>query len=114
MQKCGKCGTPQHKCRIVDYRTLEKIGLDCGCSAYDHSADNVNSPYLGLVLEHVRDEKGKPVRVDSLRQMSEVEKKYNVVHAVTSYGENYHPPEKRQPTFKDLYRPMRERGLRPI
>jgi len=107
MQVCDRCQVPQYRRAL---RGKEWIGTDCGCLGKDHSADNVNSPYQGLVLEHAHDENGRPIVVNSLRDMSKAEEKYHFVHAVTSYGENYIPPDQKANTFDSgLYKNIRDR-----
>lgn len=107
MQHCQKCNKPQYRLR---WDKGVGVGTDCGCTLVDHSADSVNSPYFELTLDHVFDEKGNKVRVDSLRQMSKVEERYGVIHACTSYSENYIQPDQKQHTFQSgLYRGIAER-----
>jgi len=52
-----------------------------------------SNPYENLTLQHVRDEKGKPVVVNSLKELREAEKKYNFVHAVSSDDQISEPPQ---------------------
>jgi len=42
-----------------------------------------HNPYENLVLDHIRDEQGKPVRVNSARELADAEKKYNFIHAAS-------------------------------
>lgn len=39
-----------------------------------------HNPYENLTLEHVRDEHGKPIKVNSRKEMEAAEKKYKFVH----------------------------------
>jgi hypothetical protein len=119
MLKCDKCGDPQYRVRmIVDVYDAEKYGLekgqqigtDCQCRRDVAPRNSVESPYKGLVLEHVVP--GQKIEVNSLRDVTRMEQEHNVVHAVTSYGENYIPPDQKTHTFDNgLYRSMRERGI---
>src|SRR5262249_35835264 len=91
------------------WRDGKGIGTDCGCLGVDRSGQSVHSPYEALVLEHVAP--NQKVAVNSLRDAAAMEQKYGVVHAVTSYGENYQQPDQKPITFRDVYRPLRERGI---
>ena len=51
-----------------------------------------HNPFAGLVLDNIRDEKGKPVRVNSELELRAAEKKYNFVHAA-SWGMESTPPQ---------------------
>ena len=109
-QRCDSCGEIQYR------RTLrgEKfIGTDCGCLRLVNGRNSVNDPYSGLTLEHVLDESGKPIVVNSLRDISKAEDKYHFVHAVTSYSENYIQPDQKSHTFESgLYEKMMDRKER--
>ena len=50
-----------------------------------------HNPYENLVLENIRDEKGKPVRVNSAKELADAEKKYNFIHAASHGLENEAP-----------------------
>jgi hypothetical protein len=109
-QVCENCGTLQYR------RTLRGdkfIGTDCGCLHMANGRNSVNDPYSGLVLEHALDEKGQPIKVNSLRDMSKAEAQYGFIHAVTSYGENYIQPDQKSHTFESgLYEKMMDRKER--
>jgi putative FmdB family regulatory protein len=49
-----------------------------------HYRGRCSNPYENLTLQHVRDEKGKPVRVNSLAELRVAEKRYGFVHAFSS------------------------------
>jgi hypothetical protein len=67
------------------------------------------NPYAGLTLTHAHDEFDQPVRVDSLRQMQEAEKRYHFRSLVANEREADFdkPPQHRQ---KDLFEQMSETG----
>lgn len=56
-----------------------------------------------MVIEHVRDEEGKPLRVTSRRQLEEAEKKYHFRSLVAhTWEENFDkPPKVAAPTLQE-------------
>lgn len=64
------------------------------CEHPRHSAPSCANPFGDLVLEHVHDEQGKPVRVTSLRQLREAEKRYGFRSLVANSDEkNFDKPD---------------------
>jgi hypothetical protein len=62
---------------------------------FDMKRGRAHNPYENLTLSHVKDEFGKPIRVNSERELHEAEKKYNFIHwasHVTSHEELETPP----------------------
>jgi hypothetical protein len=107
MQLCAHCNKPQYRLRWVNG---QGVGTDCGCIGRDHSGDSVHSPYEGLILKHALPNTEVPI--NSLRDITRFEQDHNVVHAVTSYGENYIPPDQKAPTFSTgVYTSLRDRGI---
>lgn len=105
MQVCAICSAPQYR---LSWRDGKGIGTDCGCIGKDHSGDSVHSPYEGLVLEHAIP--GEKIQINSLRDVAKFEQQTGLVHAVTSYGENYVPPNQKNHTFgTGLYSNLRDR-----
>jgi hypothetical protein len=61
-----------------------------------------------LVLKHALP--GKEVEINSLRDVSKFEQETGLIHAVTSFSENYIPPDQKPHTFgNDLYTNLRDR-----
>jgi len=105
MQQCSYCQRPQYRLRWING---QGVGTDCGCVGVDHSGDSVHSPYEGLVLKHALP--NQEVAVNSLRDVTRFEQQTGLVHAVTSYGENYIPPDQKTHTFQNgLYSSLRDR-----
>lgn len=50
-----------------------------------------HNPYDGLTLSHIRDEQGKPVKVNTEAELHAAEKRHNFVHAA-SWGMADKPP----------------------
>jgi putative FmdB family regulatory protein len=63
---------------------------DNALGSYRGSCSN---PYENLTLQHVRNEQGEPVKVNSLKELREAEKKYNFTHAVSSDDHIDLPPQ---------------------
>lgn len=51
-----------------------------------------HNPYDGLVLQHVRDEQGKPIRVNSEAELHAAEKRHGFIHNA-SWGMEKEPPQ---------------------
>ena len=51
------------------------------------------NPYENLVLDHVRDAKGRPVRINSLKELRAAEKAFNFVHALSNDDDISAPPQ---------------------
>lgn len=106
MQVCSFCQKPQYRLRWING---QGVGTDCGCVGVDHSGDSVHSPYEGLVLKHAVP--GKEIPVNSLKDVTRFEQETGLIHACTSFGENYVPPAQKQHTFQSgLYSSLRERN----
>jgi hypothetical protein len=94
---CEGCGaeTNQYTMRFFSGRAHYECRV---CSHPRHRASQCVNPYENLVLEHVHDEFGKPVRVTSRRQLQQAEKRYNFRSVVGNYlEENFDkPPQQRK------------------
>jgi hypothetical protein len=92
---CDTCGKPVYRTKYLA-KSLAWVGVDCGC-ARERAVLSVNGSFDDLTLDHIHDESGAKVRVTSLRQLREAEKKYNFVHRVANYdGENINIPEQQK------------------
>lgn len=99
---CDACGESVFKTRFTAGKF---IGLDCGCLREQHIKSAVN-PFSDLTLEHISDEFGNKVRVTSLRQLQEAEKRYNFASAVANFDESHvnDAPQQKVFSVRDMYR----------
>ena len=99
---CDKCGQPCHRTRFTGG---QYIGIDCGCLREQRTQSAVN-PFGELELDHVHDEYGKKVRVTSLRQLQEAEKRYNFASVVANFDDSHVNDAPQQKVFSvaDVYR----------
>lgn len=82
---CGNCGTSVHRTRWSPSK--EKfVGVDCGCLR-EQIVQSCATPFSDLTLDHIHNEAGQPIRVTSIHQLREAEKKYNFVHHVANHNE---------------------------
>lgn len=83
---CPRCSAPD---------TLQLISLCAfrmGEAKFDMKRGRCHNPYENLILEHVRDERGKPIHVNSEAELHAAEKRYNFVHNAT-WGTEAEPPK---------------------
>lgn len=101
-QTCDGCGDPVFRTRLIGGKFL---GIGCRCAREIRAALSVTNPFGDLTLDHVHDERGKPVRVTSLRQLGEAEKRHNFSSVVlASDARNVDTPlQQRAPSMSDLY-----------
>lgn len=95
-QICGQCNLPVFRTRFSGGKWL---GVDCGCSRETVivDPDNPFSTAGELILEHIYDENGKPLRVTSRRQLEEAESRYHFNHIPTNMDrENWDKPKQQQ------------------
>lgn len=52
-------------------------------SPFDFKRGPCHNPFENLTLQHIHDEHGKPLRVNSRRELEAAEKKYGFVHALS-------------------------------
>lgn len=91
-QQCAECKRDILTTRWSPSKS-KWIGVECGCAS-QRLQGSVNSPFSDLVLDHVHDEAGRPVRVTSIHQLREAEKRYNFSHVVANQNEaNIHTPK---------------------
>lgn len=106
--QCDSCKKVVYR-RIFDDKTREFVGVDCGCVQERHVRNSCQDPFSGLVLEHVHDENGKPMRFENLRQLAAFEQRTGQVHAVLSHSESWMPSDWTPPTMPQLMRPREQR-----
>lgn len=94
---CADCGTEtsEYVTKLVmstgQFRSTCKI-----CEHPVHSSECVNV-FADLTLDHVHDEQGRPLRVTSVRQLREAEKKYHFRSLVAHENEaNFDKPPQQQ------------------
>jgi hypothetical protein len=91
---CEKCEQPIYRQRFV---AGEWIGVDCGCAKADAIIRSTANPYSDLTLDHIYNEKGEKVRVTSVHQLREAEKRYEFSHHVANhYEKNWDTPKQQQ------------------
>lgn len=77
-----------------------RMGMRTCCRQCAHPpVRSVANPYAGLTLDHATNEQGNPVRVDSLRQMREAEKRFKFKSLVANERSSDFdkPPQTRVP-----------------
>jgi hypothetical protein len=103
MAKCGNCGKDVARQRFLQ-ESLKWVGVDCGCVRALAIA-NLANPWSDLTLQHIHDEQGKPIRVTSIHQLREAEKRYEFKHHLAnSNSEHFNiPPTHKPQTVLDRY-----------
>jgi len=104
-QACGGCGESVFRARFSGGKWL---GVDCGCSRESIVVD-ADNPFRAsgeLVLEHVHDTDGKPLRVTSMRQLEAAQNRLHFNHIPSNMDRaNWDRPKQQQAyTVGDLYR----------
>jgi len=104
-QTCGGCGESVFRTRFSGGKWL---GVDCGCSQVSLMVD-ADNPFRNngeLVLEHVHDSDGKPLRVTSMRQLEAAQNRLHFNHIPTNMdrADWDRPKQQRAYTVGDLYR----------
>jgi hypothetical protein len=92
MIKCCKCGHEGPRGVVVftpsgDSREYCKV---CRPSQHVNKAQNI---WDNFTCQHMRDEKGKPIKVNSLKELREAEKRTNSVLAIMSDNDVSQPPQ---------------------
>jgi hypothetical protein len=71
-------------CPKCDSKNLEQLFSTCsfrtGTAKFEMKRGPAHNPFENLTLQHVRDDHGKPVKVNSERELRAAEKKYGFVH----------------------------------
>jgi putative FmdB family regulatory protein len=83
---CPECGSEdtEQMVSIPHFRTAPR--------KHEIKRGAAHNPYAGLTLQHVRGEDGKPITVNSERELHEAEKRHGFVHAA-SWGMEKEPPQ---------------------
>jgi len=101
-QQCDTCGevTERYFVRFNNGKSFTECKV---CNQPRHSAPSCVNPYADMILTHVHDESGKPLRVTSKRQLLAAEKRYGFRSLVANYNsENFDkPPQVKSPTPYD-------------
>ena len=99
---CDNCGESVFRSRFIGGRYL---GMDCGCLREQRIKSAITA-FGELTLEHVHTEDGKPLRITSLRQLQEAEKRYNFASVVANFdAENAEQaPQQKVFSVRDMYR----------
>ncbi len=112
-QQCESCGVDNYR---VTYVASKKqwLGTECGCLRLQvlRDMDNPFATTGELVLQHVHDSEGRPVRVTSLRELRQAETKHNFEHVASNNDRANWDKPKQQPAYQvaDHYVPKFPRG----
>ena len=100
---CDNCEKPIYRKVFTGERCL---GVDCGCYRARPRAITAFNPFADFQLEHVHGEDGKPLRVTSIRQLSEAEKRYDFASVILNqdHGNVDDAPQQRVMTVSDVYK----------
>lgn len=104
MNVCDECQKPVYRVRLMQ-STGKWLGFACGCLQDEIVKTTVN-PFSDLTIAHIHGEDNKPIRVTSVRQLREAEKRYGFKHHVANMNEaNFGvAPSHRATTVADHYR----------
>lgn len=100
------CGhdSPHYSVRIT------RMGARTCCRACRYpTVRSIANPYTGMILEHVHDDHGQSLRVDSIRQLQDAEKRFRFKSLVANErSADFDKPPQTRPT--DLFEQMTESG----
>ncbi len=107
---CKQCGQTIARERFLP-DSGKWVGVDCGCARTLASVSLAN-PYSDLTLDHIFDERGQKVRVTSIHQLREAEKRFGFKHHVANMEEKHFSvaPAHRATTVGDHYQRKFARG----
>lgn len=112
-QACSSCGKDNYRVVFVA-GTAQWLGAECGClrTRILRDMDNPFSTAGELVLDHVHDGDGRPVRVTSLRELRIAESKFNFEHVASNNDRSNWDKPKQQPAYQvaDHYQRKFPRG----
>lgn len=102
MNVCEVCNNPVHRSRFTGGKF---VGIDCGCLREKRMRTAFN-PFADLTIEHISDEAGNKLRVTSLRQLQEAEKRYSFASVVANFDAANvdDPPQQKVFSVRDMYR----------
>jgi hypothetical protein len=107
MTKCEQCGTVVYRRRLKleEPNKGKFLGFDCGCLAADRVPRSTANCF-DLTLDHVYDEFGKKLHVESIRQLSAAEKRLGFQHVVLNQdAQNWDDaPQQRPITVADVHK----------
>ncbi len=108
---CDTCGESVYR---TIFRGGKFVGVDCRCYTERVATDAEHSQFSDFTLEHVHDEYGKPVRVTSMRQLQEAEKRYHFSSVVLAQDAANidRAPQQKALTVRDVYRSIHARPRR--
>jgi putative FmdB family regulatory protein len=83
---CPECGSEdtEQLVSVPHFRTRAR--------GFEIKRGQAHNPYQNLTLQHIRGEDGKPITVNSERELHAAERKYGFVHAA-SWGLEKEPPQ---------------------
>ena len=105
-QQCRDCGStfeaivlsfsaprPCPECGSDDTEQLVSVpNFRIGKRKFEIKRGPSHNPYENLVLQHVRDEQGKPIKVNSEAELHAAEKRHGFIHNA-SWGMEKEPPQ---------------------
>jgi hypothetical protein len=97
-QTCGnpECGKVVYRRKYMPERKIW-LGVDCGCVAADRIPRSCVNPW-DLTLDHVNDELGHKLHVNSIRELSAAEKRLGFQHVVLNQDrQNWDDPPQQKP-----------------
>ena len=95
-QRCELCNTVVYRRRYMAERKIW-LGFDCGCLAADRIPRSTINPFA-IEFQHVNDEFGNHLRVESIRQLEAAEKRLGFQSVVlNSDAQNFDDPPQQKP-----------------
>lgn len=103
-QQCDGCSKVVYRRKFMPTRNIW-LGVDCGCVAADMIPKSCRNAF-DLTLDHVSDEFGHKLHVNSIRELSAAEKRLGFQHVVLNQDrQNWDdPPQQRPITVADVHR----------
>jgi hypothetical protein len=99
---CQQCEKVVYRLRFM-VEQKKWLGVDCGCVAADRVPRTTLNPFK-IRFDHVADEFGNHLEVESIRQLEAAEKRLGFQSVVlNSDAQNFDdPPQQREVTVSDL------------
>lgn len=93
--KCDSCGRDVFRATFMP-ESKRYLGVDCGCKK-EAMLTSAFNPWSDVTLAHVHNEKGEPIRITSVHQMREAEKRYGFEHHLANANEvNFSTPRQQK------------------